>query len=381
MSQLAEKYFVSAPADRARLLAGQGFSDFDQPAKAREVFAQFARERTNSPLLPEVVFAAARTFAREQRWPEAITNYEVWLNAYPTNDLRPRVEYARNWATAQSGDEARAFALFTNFVSEYPSNALVTPLARWWVAGHYFQQGVFIAAEVNYQLLSDYFPMHALAYPARLMAARSAMGRFNYQEAIESLNPLVNPLVGDTNCPAELQTRALFALCEAWRELKDTNTVMHLQTATNILGPICAKNPTNEVGALAWDEVGDCSLLLGAYDAATNAYAQVQNSPGASPELQYRATVGLGEALEKMAQGAASEADRKGLLSQALGEYLSVVYAGSEEWWVKKAAWQALPLIGQADNPEQVSRFFQRLERLFPQMKEVLEKKRAALQP
>ena len=107
MSQLAEKYFVSAPADRGRLLAGQGFSDFDQPAKAREVFAQFARERTNSPLLPEVVFAAARTFAREQRWPEAITNYEVWLNAYPTNDLRPRVEYARNWATAQSGDEAR----------------------------------------------------------------------------------------------------------------------------------------------------------------------------------------------------------------------------------------------------------------------------------
>ena len=122
-------------------------------------------------------------------------------------------------------------------------------------------------------------------------------------------------------------------------------------------------------------------MLLGAYDAATNAYAQVQNSPGASPELQYRATVGLGEVLEKMAQGAASEADRKGLLSQALGEYLSVVYAGSEEWWVKKAAWQALPLIGQADNPEQVSRFFQRLERLFPQMKEVLEKKRAALQP
>jgi len=49
-----------------------------------------------------------------------------------------------------------------------------------------------------------------------------------------------------------------------------------------------------------------------------------------------------------LAEGAAA-ADRKALLSQALNEYLSVVYAGpTEEWWVKKAAWQALPLIGQA---------------------------------
>jgi len=38
----------------------------------------------------------------------------------------------------------------------------------------------------------------------------------------------------------------------------------------------------NELGALAWGEIGDCALQLAAYDAATNAYAQVIASPFAN---------------------------------------------------------------------------------------------------
>ena len=58
---------------------------------------------------------------------------------------------------------------------------------------------------------------------------------------------------------------------------------------------------TNELGALARVEIGECDLQLANYDAATNAYAQVFNSPNADISARSQAQIGFGIALEKMA--------------------------------------------------------------------------------
>lgn len=266
--------------------------------------------------------------------------------------------------------------MFTNFVVEHPTNAL-TPLVYWWVADHYFQMGDKGDAEYNYQWIFQYFPAHDLARPAQLMAARAVMGRSPGQ----AIKLYLDPLVSDTNCPPELQTQALFAYCEALRDSVGTNNI-NVQSATNILAHICANYPTNEAGALAWDEIGDCDLQLGALDAATNAYTQAENSPGASPTLVCQAKVQLGQTLEKKSEAdGLVEGGRKALLNQALSEYLTVVYVNSDEFWVKEAAWKALLLFGsnEVGNVEQLKLFFDRLEKLFPQLKEALEKKRTAL--
>lgn len=378
MSRLVTTYFDSAPADESRLLAGEGFSDFDSPARARLVFERFASERTNSPLLPRVAFAAARTYERETNWLAAVTHYQNWLETYPpTNEIWPQVEYARDWAVAQTGDEARAFQLFTNFVVEHPADARLTPLAYWWVADHYFRQGDTTQAEFNYQLVFQKFHTNDLAGPAQLMAGRAAMSRSGDQ----AINLYLAPLLNDPTCPADLQTKARFAYCEALRKSAGTNN-SNLLMATKILGSICAEYPTNEASALAWDQIGDCDLQLNALDTATNDYAQAANSPGATPALVCEAKVQLGVTLEKKAEAdGLAEGDRKSLRQQALREYLEVVYADADEFWVKKAAWNALPLIGAADsaNTEQLNLFFDRLEQLFPQLKEALERKRAAM--
>jgi hypothetical protein len=98
--------------------------------------------------------------------------------------------------------------------------------------------------------------------------------------------------------------------------------------------------------------------------------------------LVCQAKVQLGETLEKKSEAdGLVDGDRKALRNQALSEYLTVVYVNSEEFWVKEAAWKALPLLGsnEVGNVEQLKLFFDRLEKLFPQLKEALEKKRAAL--
>ncbi|HUC86482.1 MAG TPA: tetratricopeptide repeat protein, partial [Candidatus Acidoferrales bacterium] len=292
MVQMLRNYAGSPQADNGLLLAGQGFSNLGEPAKARELFEQFARERTNSPLLPQVLFALARTYEQERNWPAMVTNCEGWLRSYPTNQSAPDVEYVRDLAVAQAGDEARAFQLFTNYVTRYPTNSALTPLAHWWLADHYFRLGDSVDAEYQYDLVfqgSD----NPLAGQAELMAARAAMLRSSYKQAQENY---LRPLLANTNAPEELRDKARFAWCEALRGLAtETNTASRLEEATNILAEMYGETPTNIVGALAWCETGDCDLQLGALDAATNAYAQVLAAPSASVELRCRAQVGLGD--------------------------------------------------------------------------------------
>ncbi len=374
MNQLLENFFTSAPAESGMLLVGQGHTDFDSPAKARSIFLGFAVEHKESPLMPKVAFATARTFEREQNWSAAVTNYQTWLQAYPTNELRPQVEYALDWAVSQTGDDARAFSLFTNFVARYTNS--LTPLAYWWVADHYFQLGTnYVAAEQNYESIFQVFPTNDLAYPAQLMAARAAMGRFDYKQACTYLSPLVD------NCPTNLPTLATqikFAYCEALRHSTDTNNA-NLVLASNILIQICLKYPTNEPGALAWSEIANCNYQFGAYDAATNEYVWVLNLSSASLELRNLAHVQLGMVLEKKAEGLSAEAQQP-LYALALEHYLDVIYttnAVADPFWTKKAALQALrlmPLVPAGD----VDQFINRLEYWLPQLKETLEKKRAA---
>jgi tetratricopeptide (TPR) repeat protein len=327
--------------------------------------------------MPRVAFAIGRTYEREQNWHTAVTNYEAWLSKYPTNELRPQVEYARAWAVSQTGDEAGAFKLF----SQYPTNAPLAPLAYWWVADHYFRLGGtnFVPAELNYQLIFQYFPTNELAYPAQFMAGRAAMGRFGYTAATGYFKAVINTT--DTNCPEDLKDKARFAYCEALRlmPLSDTNNA-NLQEAVIILSQMYPKAATNIVGALAWCESGDCNFLMGLLDAATNAYVQVLNSPTASQELRNRAQVGLGVVLKKKAEGLSPEAQRP-LLLLALNNFADVLYntnAVVDAFMVRKAAFEALPLMMTLKEGD-VNKFFDSLERWLPALKDTLEKKRATL--
>ncbi|HEX9047781.1 MAG TPA: tetratricopeptide repeat protein [Verrucomicrobiae bacterium] len=375
MAALLEKFSNNAPADSSLLLAGQGLSDFDSPAKARKLFKDFAVKRPDSSLLPEVEFAVGRTFEREANWLAAATNYENWLVTYSTNELRPQVEYARARAIWQSGNEPRAFQLFTNFISQYPGNTNAA-LAYWWVADHYFRLGStnYQDAERSYQSIFEDFPKNSLAYPARLMAGRAAMGRFSYKDAASYLGNLIE----NSNAPAEMRLKAEFGYCEALQQMGASDT-SNFRTATNILAQIVPMAATNVAGALAWSEIGDCNRKLGAYDTATNAYAQALNSPAVTADIFLMVHVNWGKTLEEKADGM-PEADRKVLLQEALNHYQDVIYFQSDkptdDFWVKWAGLKALPLVP-AD--EARGKLIDRLESLLPAMKESLEKKRASL--
>src|ERR1035437_4280890 len=383
MQRLLEVFPKSELVDNSLLLVVQGFSDFNSPAQARAVFQKYQQQLSASALLPQVEVAVARTFEREQNWPAAIASYEDWLKKYPTNAALPQVEYARGWATFQSGNEPVAFGLFTNFVAQFPTDTNA-PLAQWWVADHFFRLGGtnYPDAEKNYEYIfqTPAWNNSPLVYPAQLMAGRAAVGRQGFPDAVRYFQGLF------TNGPAEdLKNQARFAYGSVLKQLDSLDTnhpFSNFETATNVFAQIYAANPTNETGALACSELGDCCFAMGALDAATNAFAQVMQSPYAGVGLRSRAQVGLGMTLEQKA-ALLPVAEQKPLLTLALENYYDLFYTTNEvaDFWMKKAGLRALPLmisVGDGD-PKKLSLFFDRLETNLPPLMEMLEKKRAAL--
>jgi outer membrane protein assembly factor BamD (BamD/ComL family) len=349
------------------------------------VFQRFEALFPDSPLRSQAELAVARTFEQEQNWPVAIGQYEKWVADYPTNALRPQADYARAWANYQAGNETNAFILFTNFVAQYPTNDLA-PRAQWWVADHFFRAGDYVDAEKNYKFIYQNFPPNDLSQSARMMAGRAAVARQGYSDAIRDY---FTKLEEDTNCDMGLRVQATFAHGAALMHMEsaDTNNPLaNFQLATNVFSQICQLYPTNEWGALAWGEIGDCDLQLANYDAATNAFVQVVSSPHARIAARSQAQIGLGLALEKKAAQAAGD-DQKALLELALKNYLDVFYENNlrdgeqaDAFWTKKAGLQALPLIeGLGESPP--ADFFNRMESWLPQLKDSLEKSRNALPP
>lgn len=369
-------------AQSSALLLGENIVD---PGQAREVFQKLEHQFPTSALRPQVDLAIARTYEQEQNWSAAATNYESWLKSFSTNSLVPQTEFALALANFHAGNETNAFNQFSRFVARYPTNDLA-PQAQWWVADYFFRRGDinYLNAETNYELIfqNTNWQASSLVYPAQLMAGRAAMGRLGYKDAIRYFTGLI----ADSNCPPDLGVQARLAYGAVLMQMPsaDTNNPLANYTmATNVFSQI-----TNEFRAQAWGEMGNCALQTGDYVTATNAYSLVfaNNSP-AGISLRSQAEVAYGQALEKLA-AQVSGADQTNLLVLARDAYLDVFYganlrkdeAAQDSFWTKKAGLQALPLI-QALGATNTDLFFTHLEELFPQAREALEKKRAALAP
>jgi len=388
MTRILKLYPTSEETGNNLLLMGEYLADLNQPTNALALFQRFEAVVPRSSLRPQVELAIAYAREQEQDWAAAIKQYETWLADFPTNALRPQADYALAQANYRAGNETNAFLLFTNFVAQYPTNDL-TPLAQWWVAGHFFNAGDYPRAERNYKFIFQNFPTNDLAYPAQLMAGRAAAARQGYSDALGYFSKLEV----DTNCPMPLRVEAAFAHGNALMQMDSTDTnnpLANFQLATRVFSQICQLYPTNEPGARAWIKIGDCQLQLTNYDAATNAYAQVLAPNGqANVSLRSQAQIGIGIALGKKAALTTGD-DQKALLQQALDNYLEVfdTWTGknlrdgetADPFWVKEAGWQALPLIETlgAANPD---KFIDQMEQLLPQLKDSLEKTRAALPP
>ncbi len=381
MRKILEWFPDGSLSDRSLLLAGEGWSRGQNPARAREVFSDFITRFPLSALLPEVKLAVARTYEREANWLAAITNYEAWVAVYTNNPALPRAEFSLAWANEEAGLETNALRLFTSVVARFPTNELAAR-AQYWIADSYWKHDDFQNAESIYQDVFTRWTNSELAFPARMMAGRAAMARDGYSDAITYFTNLT----GNPKCPPGLQAQALFACGDALVASASITNLAPCQEALTYFNLIAKTYTNSGIAPLAWGRLGDCYLLLGTndpsqYELAGNAYQTVMNSPLADLAARSMAEVGLAGMLERLAR-LNPPTNQISTLKLARDHYLNVVYGANrrdrekpDAFWVKEAGLAAGRLEEELGEWKQAMKLYERLQQDLPPLQSNLVKK------
>jgi TolA-binding protein len=384
LTNILARYPNGFDTERAVLLIGQKVGREGNPEKARQIFQDFTRAATNSPLLPQLQMAIAGTYERQSQWEHVIEVYDGWLSRF-TNapSLQEEVEYRRALAFSMAGRVTNAYSLFTNFVTQYPTNEF-TPLAQWWVADYCYRNARWRQAEENYQLIFQRWPLSPVASEAKLMAGRTAVSRQVWTDAIRYFTNLTS----DAKCPPDLWVRAMFAYGDVLMSMDSTNKQADYEQAIGVFTKIADSYPTNPVAVLAIGEKANCLLqwaqFTKQYEPALKEFARITDSPLANATVRGIARVGMGVVEEKLAEQRTG-ADQAALLQSALNHYLDVLYFEKDlkeaekpdPFWVKKAGLEAARLAESRQEWMQAIKIYERLRALMPALGPTLDKKTA----
>jgi TolA-binding protein len=382
--KLVEWFPESYYSDRSMLLLGQALNRVNQPARAREVFAQLVQRFPQSPLALEARLAMARTFAQESRWVEALEQYNAWAADDAARRQLPAAEFDRAWVHYRAGRETNALELFTRFVQDFTTHPLA-PRAQYWVANYYFRHNDLTNAETHFQRLfqTTNWPRSELTYQAQLMAGRAALARQSVRDATNYFLTLIN----DTNTPTPLLLSAYFAYGDTMVDLpvfEATNVYEQFATAITILSKIPQTDPASPLVPAAWGRIGDCYFQLAAqdpkyYDNAAEFYLRAMTNT-AEVAVRSQAEVGLGMVREK--QAALQPAQREALLAEAFEHYRNVLYGRNlqeeetaDPFWLRRAALAAAALKEGQKDYAAAQAIYQRLKMLLPVMAEYCDRR------
>lgn len=384
---------------RAGLLLGHAFERQGNAEASRAVFTDFIRRHTNSVWLPEAQLGLARADDRGQDWKGAIQAYGDWLNLYtnvagvPTNLVSQAVfDLAR--LTLQRTPGTNGVQLLSQFTVEFPGDPNV-PLAQYLLGEHYFREGDYFKAERLFYDGSRSQPLPGnpgeLPYRARLMAGRAAVARQSFRNAREHFDWVItNGPAYRTESPAPVSVTAEAYLLRGDTFLNEDRTdspdpLFSFGEAITAYRKVIQLAPTNEVAAIAWGRIGDCSLQLATqdpvrYQDAANAYRQVMSSM-VDVSLRSMAEIRLAIVLEKQAPQR-PEAVRPDLENQALDHYLEVFYARNrrdgelpDPYWMKQAGLAAIDLAARLQRTELAIGICQRMMNDLPPLRARMEKR------
>lgn len=369
--------------DDTRVLYGQALARFDPPNRAREMLERLSTRLVDSPALPDLQLAVARSYLRDRNWSPAFQQLDEWTRTHPKHPSLARAEFERAWAAFKAGEESKAYNAYTNFLARFPNDP-AAPQAQVWIADHLYRIGNFAAAEGSYQLIFQRtnWPVSRLTFEARLMAGRAAFARQGYKDAKPYFRWLIAngpPAVTNSLVPPELVARAYFALGDAF--ILDPESDDKLTDAMNAFVYVIEKFPDSRESILAQGKLANCHLQRAeldpsqapaAYAEAARLYSEILQEASADIATRSQAEVGLALVREKQALRATGP-EQEQLHKEALERLLGVFHGGNlrpgetaSPFWLNRAGIEAARLAEGLGLRDQSASVYETLARTFP---------------
>jgi TolA-binding protein len=392
-----ERYF----SENSLLLVGQSLGRTGNVADARRLLDDFLQRFPDSAKVSEVQLARARISVREQNWSEAIGIYTSWLERFTNDVARPRAIFDLGWLHYKAGDEPKAFNTYTNFVTEFATNALV-PQVHFWLAEHYERKKEFQPAETHYQLVfqNTNLPPGELSHRARLMAGRAAYSSQLYSQAEGYFKWLITngpPQAVNSTISTQLVAQAYFALGDTHLAdpiIDPARPFDKFGDAINAFTFIEQFFKDTPLFPLACAKIASCHKQYAVqdplrYEKALEYFSKALESPLATVETRGLAEIGMAEVKEKLAELQPQGESRTNHWKSALEHYENVVYGkglreGEElsPYVTEQAGMRGASLLfTRLNQREQSILLLKRLIEKVPALRGSIEKRIAELQP
>ena len=343
-TRVSTEFPESELAPLARFQCAESYLRAKEPAKAEESFLALARDLPLSPLAEESLMRAAEIRQADRRMDEAIALYDQIARVYTNSVKRDKTLLGRGCAQYQMYRFEQALADFQAVTSAYPTNRTAEDSAYWssmclywmgrddesiaagrsflerypqskwiptlmfWLGKHEFNRQAYAAAEMLFMRFADTMPSDPKAVDALLWASRAASMRGEFLRANEIVIRLVKEHPGARQVAEarSVQGDALINLAK-------------FPEAILVFEDLIARNPENDLLALAWLRKGDAQFMLGGenptrYAEALQSYRVVAGNSQATLDLVLQAEYKSGRCYEKM-----------GRLDDAIGQYYSRV--------------------------------------------------------
>lgn len=407
--KIADAYFESGAFEKAaeayRKFTRMVYDDPRQPqaifqtglslvraAKAREgrrEFSHLVRLYPENKYAENALMKLAELDMGDANWPEAIANYEDYLETYTSGTYRVEALLNRSFCSYRLGDFSWALEGFTELAREHPEHPMAaraaymrarttfvkgdTPAARslfesflttypdspyqedtlFWLAERDYNRAKLKAAEDRFLSIATRFPEGRLFAQATFWAGRCAAEQKEYTRATEHYTSLIKARPESPRVP-----EALYNQGDALRVLG------RFPDAINVFKQLVDEHPTSYLVPQTWTRIGDCQRALtgegpARYRDAITSYQSASGAKNASIALKIEVGYRLGNLYKTL--------DQRG---EAIKHFTDAAYLFLEHRsrlepesavWFTQSAYEAAKLLEQDKKYNQAEKLYRRI--------------------
>ncbi len=251
--RLSDRLVAQAPGDvrawEARMVLGQALldrgaerSDRETLNQAAELYKEAARRATTVVLSEEALFNLARVRELQETPNLALTNWQDFLNQYPTSNRKPRAMLGLGRAHLASGNDSEGIFALEELLSAYPDSAeSIRALGD--LADYYLNRGDGASALAYYERQLDATPSGPDQRQLMLTIARLRATEMNDPAQARAL------FLELTESDDNIAVQAQFGLAVAERSLGN------IDAAESAYAQVTRRFPTHELATAARDSL------------------------------------------------------------------------------------------------------------------------------